>query len=85
LRWLELEKNEHQYNSHYRTNTKKRIIQTSIQPNLGAIPSTIMDTWILREKKWEKSKKSKSILKKYDNKYLSLAIHLEMHEEDSLC
>ena len=80
LRWLELEKNEHQYNSHYRTNTKKRIIQTSIQPNFGAIPSTIMDTWILREKKWEKTKKSKSILKKYDNKYLSLAIHLEMHE-----
>jgi len=81
LRWLKMEKNEHKYNSHYRTNTKKRIIQTSIQPNFGTVPSTIMDTYILKEKKWEKTKKGKSILKKYDNKYPSLAIHLEMHEE----
>jgi hypothetical protein len=39
-----------------------------------------MDTYILKEKMWEKTKKGKSILKEYDNKYPSLAIHLEMHE-----
>lgn len=78
IEWLIIDSNKHEY-TYTRQGEKGKHIGISFEPAIGTVPDeSDENNWIYTQGKWKKAWKSGSSMKRYKDKYSSLAIELTL-------